>query len=539
MLMNSTAPRKLRVGILICPGQLFEDWEIAVFERIKQNSSLELATFVCAPQATDSAKPGKLRSALSRIEHRLFCRSGAERDLGLPEGLTGVPQIRVEDCKALDLNFDVLLSHIVGDLPPQALAIAKDVWEYHFNVAGPDAAASFGMREVLDASPVTHTALLRNTGAPGREPVGSFRTNTKLSGAFNAHYAKTMLPSLVERCMLQRLVIDANVKRVGGETPPPITSISGAEFTRYAAKVVRGTLRRLAQSVSARIGGLPEKWSLVLSQGDILSSRLDVLAEIPQPKGEYRADPFLFEMDGQKYVFFESWTARGGTGRIHAGILDGNDIRDIQPLDFGDIHLSYPYVFAHDGDIFMVPETHQRERVEVWRCTQFPVKWEIHATALEGQSPADTIILQHGDEWWLLTSLCTSKILDHCMELHAFRIDGPDLNTIEPHPMNPVVLDTTCGRNGGRPFLKNGRLIRPAQSSDHGLYGYGLRLMEITRLSINEYEEREVRRIEPVTGQSTTGCHHIDISGDVFILDARRSFGSRMFGARDIALRAV
>ena len=208
-------------------------------------------------------------------------------------------------------------------------------------------------------------------------------------------------------------------------------------------------------------------------------------------------------------------------------------------LDLGGIHVSYPYVFECEGEIFMIPETHQRNRVEVWRCTHFPAKWELHATALEGMSPADTVILEWNEQRWLLTSLSTGSILDHCMELHVYRIDGPDLREVEAHPLNPVVLDTTRARNGGRPFVRHGRLIRPAQITSHGLYGFGVVFMEVTELSMEGYEEKEIRRIEPDRRQATTGCHHVDSSGDFFILDVRRAYGAKLLGARPIALRAT
>ena len=537
--MNSATPDKLPVGILIRPGQLFERWEIAVFERLANNSSIDLVAFILAPDFQANEAPSLIRRLLHKLERRLFCPQATAKKLELPEELTRVPQIRIEDCQTIGIVPQVVISHIPGWIPDKECPLPSEIWEYHFHLGGRLESDDFGMREILEGAPVTRTALVSIAGNDELRVVGSFRTNTKFSGAFNAHYAKAMLPSLVERELLKTSACENVPPHRSEEDVPVPSALSGAELPRYWAKVLSGAFRKAVQSLSARIGGTPNRWSLFVSQGNILQSPLDELEELPQPKGEYRADPFLFEMDGQKYVFFESWNGRGSSGRIFAGILDGSDIRDIQPLDFGDIHLSYPYVFAHGGDIYMVPETHERKRVEVWRCTQFPVKWELHATALQGKSPADTMILQHKGEWWLLTSLCTGSILDHCMELHAFRIDGPDLGKVEPHRLNPVVIDTTRGRNGGRPFLSEGKLIRPAQSSDHGLYGYGLRLMEITQLSLDEFEEREIRRIEPVPGRSTTGCHHVDISGDLFILDARRSFGSRMFGAREIALRAT
>ena len=40
-----------------------------------------------------------------------------------------------------------------------------------------------------------------------------------------------------------------------------------------------------------------------------------------------------------------------------------------------DHHLSYPFLFEHEGVLYMVPETAQAGTVELYRCTEFPLRW--------------------------------------------------------------------------------------------------------------------------------------------------------------------
>lgn len=39
-------------------------------------------------------------------------------------------------------------------------------------------------------------------------------------------------------------------------------------------------------------------------------------------------------------------------------------------------HLSYPFVFFHDGYYWMIPEAHQSNQIRLYRATFFPTQWE-------------------------------------------------------------------------------------------------------------------------------------------------------------------
>ena len=188
-------------------------------------------------------------------------------------------------------------------------------------------------------------------------------------------------------------------------------------------------------------------------------------------------------------------------------------------------HLSFPFVFEHDGDIFMIPEAQENKRLEVWRATDFPMQWELFSTAFEGRGVADSCVFEYEGQWWLTTNLSQTTRKDYCNELHVFMVNGPDLQSITPHPNNPVVIDSRCARNGGRPFVQDGKLIRPAQNNSYGMYGYGLKLMQVTRLTDTEYEEQAVFEAGPAIRAGMVGVHHIDALDDIFIFDYCR--GSR------------
>jgi hypothetical protein len=173
----------------------------------------------------------------------------------------------------------------------------------------------------------------------------------------------------------------------------------------------------------------------------------------------------------------------------------------------------------------MIPETHQSGRIEVWRSVGFPDRWELHATALDGTRAADTVLVERSGQWWIFTNLCLDGFGDHCSELHVFRTDGPQLGHVEPHPLNPVVVDSRTARAGGRVFFQDGRLLRVSQINSHGVYGYGLNIIEIERLDERSYRERVLRQITPGFENGIMGCHHFDAAEGQFVIDVRSRIG--------------
>jgi hypothetical protein len=235
------------------------------------------------------------------------------------------------------------------------------------------------------------------------------------------------------------------------------------------------------------------------------------------------ADPFLFERNGKSYVFYEADKGDGGNAWISIGLIEDRQLKPLGDVLRKDHHLSYPYVFEAGGEIYMLPETQQSNRLEIWRCRNFPFDWELTATALEGRYPADSNLVKIEDDWWLFSNLSDHHAFqDHGGELYLFRTDGPKLSWLEPHPENPVILGSLTARNAGTICQTNGKVYRPSQIHAHGSYGYGLNIMEITQLDRRTYREQLVSRFTPSFLPGMLGIHHVSFSNGSYVLDTRR-----------------
>lgn len=242
---------------------------------------------------------------------------------------------------------------------------------------------------------------------------------------------------------------------------------------------------------------------------------------IAHPKRGWYADPFLLERDGDLYCFFEDLPHRSTKAGIGVAKVTGDRFEILGQAVQTDYHLSYPFVFQHEGEVFMLPETLGARRVEIWKATDFPRHWELYATALEGQQLADPVLVEIGSQWWLFANPCNDSIGDFSSELWLFRVDGPGLNHVDPHPLNPVVVGSDTARGGGRVMWHNDRLLRFSQNNCASIYGYGLNIMEITNISEADYQERLLREVTPAQIAGVVGCHHVDFLQGRFVMDVR------------------
>ncbi|MEX0285131.1 MAG: hypothetical protein AB3N23_11020 [Paracoccaceae bacterium] len=302
----------------------------------------------------------------------------------------------------------------------------------------------------------------------------------------------------------------------------PVDEQKNVNFFGYGLRTAQELGSRIKEKVIVKSGGTPGGFGLRIGTGDVANFDPASGIDLPMPKRHFWADPFLLEHEGKVYCLFEDYDYERHLGHIGAGILTDDGMDYLGRAHVVPHHLSFPYIFKHGGDIWMMPETHQAKRLELWRATKFPLEWELHSTAFEGRGLADSVLFEHADDWWLLTGYCTDGFGDFCGELHLFRTSGLDMAWMEPHPLNPVVVGADTARLGGRIHKVGDRLLRVSQDNSGGIYGWGLNVMEIERLTRDDYVERRIRHITPDFAPGLVGCHHFDCAGGRWIMDVRR-----------------
>jgi len=98
------------------------------------------------------------------------------------------------------------------------------------------------------------------------------------------------------------------------------------------------------------------------------------------------------------------------------------------------------------------------------------------------------------------------------------------LQTITPHKLNPVIIDSRRARSAGNIFVEDGKIIRPSQNNIHSIYGYGLNLSEIKELSLENYKEELIKIFEPNFKDDLVGVHHVSQFEDGFLFDSCKKY---------------
>ena len=248
----------------------------------------------------------------------------------------------------------------------------------------------------------------------------------------------------------------------------------------------------------------------------VFASQTKPFNVLPKSKRYWYADPFLFEHMGEIYLFVEMFDNKTEKGLIGVSKLCDEGFGKPDVVLEEDFHLSYPYVFEENGEIYMMPETMGDGCVQLYRAVSFPDKWEKHSVLVEEKGLVDTVIC--GD--WLISSRVTNPAKKET-QLQLYR-----KSTGEAHPTNGSVSADQITRGAGRIFEHEGRPIRPAQNCLNGVYGAGLIFYCIDELSDSEYKETKVFSLDPeqiklIKGSPAQGVHTYARCGRVEIADVK------------------
>ncbi|KAK6136124.1 hypothetical protein DH2020_030140 [Rehmannia glutinosa] len=233
------------------------------------------------------------------------------------------------------------------------------------------------------------------------------------------------------------------------------------------------------------------------------------------------------------YLFFEaknSITMQGDIG-VAQSIDNGATWQQLGIALDEDWHLSYPFVFEYNGNIYMMPEGSAKGDLRLYRAIDFPLKWTLDRIILK-KPLVDSIIIPHEGKFWLFGSDHSKIGTKKNGQLGIWHSTSP-LGPWKPHRNNPIYnTDKTMGaRNGGRPFVYDGNLYRIGQDCGE-TYGHRTRVFKVEILTANEFKEAEVQlgleeSIKGINSWNGARNHHLDVqqlgSGEwIAVLDGDR-----------------
>jgi hypothetical protein len=312
-------------------------------------------------------------------------------------------------------------------------------------------------------------------------------------GVACADNARTISDAL--ECVLGRvitLIVSAArgwtmLARERRSVPPAITlrAIVALELKQLAASVVRRLYRLCFYNPHWRtcwrfVDG-PDLWETRSLSGTSWNV-------IPDPGFRFYADPFPLVHEGKTYVFVEDFDHRTAKGIISVLPFDEHGPIGLpRPVLEEPWHLSYPFVFAHAGQVWMIPESSADKSIALYRADPFPYRWIREETLVSGMEASDATVIRHGDYFWMFAATRDGAVSwsDALSIFFARDLRGP----WKAYPLNPVLVDQAAARPAGAMFMRGGKLWRPVQDCTSG-YGTGIGLAEVVHLDHEKFEQR-------------------------------------------------
>jgi hypothetical protein len=547
--------RKLKVGIVLDSPELWA-WQAAVLEKIKSSEFAELAVVVfdrdasafraeSSPRRPMSLLKGLiglvLRSICAVLEAKISCRYDAFRRQDGRALLAHTAIIHAELQRGGDGSFvnaedvlrirqfglDVLVSLTLREFAAQAGAVANcGIWFFSRGEYRSDTHTPLGFWEVYFGWPAS-TVLLNASGGPGeprrRVIAHSVSATNRLSVKLNR---STLLWKAV--CMLTRKL--EQLHRSGEQrffdpseqenawSLPPAERLLGSPTNLQTVLHISRNVSRRSRELLRRKFTLPQ-WILSCNLGEGVSTAAGKFQKLVPPKDRFWADPHVVERDGRYYVFIEEHLFASEKAHISVIEIDraGRHSKPLKVLE-RPYHLSYPFVFEHQGELFMVPESSENRTVELYRCARFPDKWLFVRNLMEGITAVDSTLLHHEGKWWLFTNVIEHPGVSFSEELFLFHSDSILSGEWTPHRLNPVISDVSRSRPAG-PILSNGgKLYRVCQDCSVR-YGYAIRINQIMELNEHSYCERAVAEITPDWDRRIVATHTLSYAAGLTVID--------------------
>jgi hypothetical protein len=288
-----------------------------------------------------------------------------------------------------------------------------------------------------------------------------------------------------------------------------IIFLLGALLGLYIGKIFHLYIKlpRLFRATRYSIGIYEGQSPLRLTPPSKITNPVLTFKDVTDVPAKYVADPFMINENSMWYMFFEVINNKSNKGEIGLAISDDGYSWDYHKIILDEpFHVSYPYVFKHNNEYYMIPESMAANSIRLYKAIDFPYQWSFEKILIHYQL-ADPSIFYYENSWWLFACDIFNESYLHLYISHD--LYGPWIE----HPKSPIVRGLDRSRPGGRVIKHNDIVIRYAQD-DYPYYGRQVRAFIISRLTTEEYEEHEVI-MEPVlkesgSGWNSIGMHHVD-----------------------------
>ena len=250
---------------------------------------------------------------------------------------------------------------------------------------------------------------------------------------------------------------------------------------------------------------------------DVLkASRLEIKWMKHPYKSRWFADPQLLSVnDREIVVLVEEFSYDTSIGRIAKLVVRRSDysLQDMKIILDLPTHLSFPFIFRKDGDVYLMPENSQAETTSMYR-------YNIQTDELTKCSDVtrlpltDAIITEMTDgKEYVLSTKEPDANKD---ELQIYAFDSKAL-TIDDQPVQTIRFDSNIARNAGEVFEVDDVKYRPAQDCNK-CYGNGIVLQRL-EYTDGKFSLTDVNMFHSDYFHMDLGYHTFNVMNGLIVVD--------------------
>lgn len=242
----------------------------------------------------------------------------------------------------------------------------------------------------------------------------------------------------------------------------------------------------------------------------------DVIWFKKRRRRDYYADPFVITTEKDTYIFFEHYSYKKGKGWIEVA-KKSQKFKKFHVALEEEYHLSYPFVFSYEGEVYCLPEGNDSQRLNLYRFNEKKMVLEQEGVLMEHVRAIDPTLCYRDGRWNLFF---TQKDYP---SVKLYRYVSNELKgDYMPYFGNPVKVDCADARMAGAFFTLDGKLLRPAQECCR-YYGTAVCLNQIDSMNDLEYSEKQIDKIQPFRGgKFKQGFHTLNGNDTMTVFDGKR-----------------
>ena len=431
--------------------------------------------------------------------------------------------------KIREFDIDVFIRLGFRILKGDILTVAKSgIWSYHHGDNDVNRGRPPGMWEFLDKWNTTGMVLQilsedLDNGQILYKSQSTTNTNSWKRNKNNYYWkGVSFLPRKLEE--LHKVGRNTFFKRVHELNKEPKFYSNKLYRVPKGKELISKLTKRYLTHLIEKVNGLFyfDQWILMykFSNNYGPSKTIYQFKKLIPPKNKFWADPFVLKEGDEYFIFFEEYLNSTNKGHISFIKIDENgNYSKPEIILEKDYHLSYPFIFKESNTLYMIPETRANNSIELYKCVEFPNKWELEKVLMDDIQAVDTTILKKDDTFWLFTNIIENTGASSTDELFLF--SSKDLKTDKwgSHHQNPIISDVRCARPAGKLFVYNNELYRPSQNCAK-FYGHAMNISKIITLDDQVYKEEIVSSVFPNWEKNVKGTHTLNSEGNLTVIDA-------------------